>query len=210
MHPIQQKILNLSKSENIARLTLRDLGSKIGESHPQKIKHHLSQLEKKGLLRLDKSSGISKSFEVKSSVEESLVSIPILGTANCGPATFFAEDNCEGFLRVSPKVVRETQGIFALKASGSSMNKADIFGDSIEEGDYVIVDSKDKSPNEGEYIVSVMDDSANIKKFRKDKERHLVILQSESTQDIPPIFIHEEDLEKFFISGKVIQVIKKF
>jgi hypothetical protein len=34
-----------------------------------------------------------------------LFSIPIIGTANCGPATIFAEQNFQGFLKVSNKLV---------------------------------------------------------------------------------------------------------
>jgi hypothetical protein len=50
MHHIQVKILELAKQEDIGLLTLRAIGEKVGDSQPQKIKHHLEQLKKKGLL----------------------------------------------------------------------------------------------------------------------------------------------------------------
>ena len=41
--------LALSKEENLAQLSLREMASRIGmpEESPQKIKHHLMQLQKK-------------------------------------------------------------------------------------------------------------------------------------------------------------------
>ena len=53
MHKIQRSILNLAEKENIGTMTLRAIGQAIGEGDaPQKIKHHLTQLESKGLLKI--------------------------------------------------------------------------------------------------------------------------------------------------------------
>lgn len=50
-HPSQEAILVLSHSEDISKLSLREIGLKTGVGdHPQKIKHHLDALVKKGLL----------------------------------------------------------------------------------------------------------------------------------------------------------------
>ena len=46
MHNIQEKILKLIDTRNLDGFTLREIGEKIGEKFPQKIKHHLDQLEK--------------------------------------------------------------------------------------------------------------------------------------------------------------------
>jgi len=54
MHPIQEKLLKLIGEKNIGSLTLREIGGLIGESLPQKIKHHLSQLERKGFILIDR------------------------------------------------------------------------------------------------------------------------------------------------------------
>jgi len=51
MHLVQQKIFDLASNKNIADLTLREVGELVGEPHPQKIKHHINQLLKKGLLK---------------------------------------------------------------------------------------------------------------------------------------------------------------
>ncbi len=207
MHIIQQKLLDLSKQVNLGSMTLREIGKLIGVDHPQKVKHHMKQLEKKGFLKSDGRHGIVEKIKDGLDAVSNLISIPILGTANCGPATFFADENFEGYLKVSPGIVHKRNGFFAIKASGNSMNRADIKGHSIEDGDFVIVNSDDKSPKDGDYVLSIIDDVANIKRFRIDKENNQIVLISESASDFPPIFIHPDD--EFNVSGKVVQVIKK-
>lgn len=208
MHILQEKILALLQEENITDMTLREIGEKVGEKFPQKIKHHLDQLEKKGFIKRDpRRKEISKLEYSKKSPIGSLLSVPIVGTANCGPATIFANENIEGFLKISSSILNKCKNVFAIRAHGLSMNKATIDGKTIEEGDYLIIDSDYKSPKSGDIILSIIDDMANIKKYIWDEINNQVVLVSESTKTIPPIYIHEDD--SFMINGKVIQVIKK-
>ena len=72
--------------------------------------------------------------------------------------------------------------------------------------DYLIVDSRDRTPEDGDVVVSVFDDVANIKKFKWDKENNRILLMSESTQHFPPIIIHEDD--EYHVMGKVVEVVK--
>jgi predicted ArsR family transcriptional regulator len=60
VHPIQEKLLELSKLKNLATLSLREMGASIGlpEESPQKIKHHLLQLQKRGFLSIDRAKGV--------------------------------------------------------------------------------------------------------------------------------------------------------
>ncbi len=88
-----------------------------------------------------------------------------------------------------------------------AMNRAMVNGNTIEDGDYLLVDSDQTSPSNGDIVLSVIDDMANIKKYVWDEANNQIVLVSESTKDIPPIYIHEDD--SFMINGKVIQVIKK-
>ena len=207
MHYIQEKLLKLIDHQNISGLTLREVGSLVNETLPQKIKHHLSQLERKGFIIIDKKNSIIKrtSGDIKNS--DVFISIPIYGTANCGPRTIYANQNLEGYLKVSKKMLPKKDKIFALRAEGNSLNKADINGKSIEDGDFVIVDSQATNPKNGDYIVSIIEEMANIKKYIWDKKNSQIILGSESTQNYNPIYVHEDD--NIVINGKVIDVIKK-
>jgi hypothetical protein len=79
---------------------------------PPKIKHHLLQLQKRGFLTIDRAKGVMARAEsrptwAKGSLDAKsrLLSIPLVGAANCVPATIFAEQNVQGFLRISSKLV---------------------------------------------------------------------------------------------------------
>lgn len=185
-------------------MSYRDIGKLIGESHPQKVKYHLEQLEQNNLIESNAAGTAIK----KTSIDKGIVSIPILGSADCGPATVFADENIEGYLRVSSKLVSSRKGLFALKAIGTSMNRANIKGNALDDGDYAIIDSTAKDPQNNEYVVSVIDGLCNIKKFIKDTVNKQIVLVSESIQDFPPIHIHPDE-KSYFVCGKVIQVIKK-
>ncbi len=138
-----------------------------------------------------------------------LLSIPILGSANAGPAMVFANSNIEGYLRISSTLVarpRLSHRLFALKVDGPSMNMAYVNGKKIEDGDYVIIDSEDREAMNDDIVLSVIEGMANIKKYYVDKENNQILLMSESTHDFPAIHIHEND--DFSINGKVVGVIK--
>jgi SOS-response transcriptional repressor LexA len=194
------------------------MASKIGRSSesPQKIKHHLLQLQKRGFLTIDRSRGVmgrtpaapgwSKGLLNK---PKKLFSIPIVGTANCGPATLFAEENFEGFLRVSSKLVGRSRpaGLFALRADGSSMNRAEVGGRFIEDGDLVVVDSSDRDVRTKDIVVAVIDNKATVKRFIDDRANGQVVLRADSSFDYEPIHLHPDD--DFSINGKVIAVIKQ-
>lgn len=208
MHPVQEKLLKVIDEKNIGVLTLRQIGDLAGERLPQKIKHHLSQLERKGFILIDRKNKKISRISNKAKTGDIFVSIPIVGSANCGPATIYADQNIDGYLKISKRLVSNRKGVFAIKAEGNSLNRASVGGKNIESGDYVIVNSENISPRDGDYVVSIIDDMANIKKYRLDKENSRIALLSESTQEYTPIFIHKAD--NFRVSGKVIDVVKKF
>lgn len=207
MHKIQEKLLKLLERKNINGLALREIGDLISETSPQKIKHHLMQLEKKGFIKQNLRLKSYERVDHKKSSGNNLISVPIIGTANCGPATIFANENIEGYLKISKAILNKYKNIFAIRAQGLSMNKSKVDGKSIEDGDYLIIDSEYRSPRNGDIVLSVIDDMANIKKYIWDEQNNQVVLISESTTEIPPIFIHQDD--SFMVNGRVIQVIKR-
>ena len=205
MHIIQEKLLKELNRKNLSGMTLREIGSLVGEKSAQKIKHHLNQLSKRGFIAYNPvKREIKKAQKIS---KEGFVSLPIVGAANCGPATIFAEENITGYLKVSKRLAPHGGKLFILRAEGDSMNKANINGKNIENDDFVIVDAEQKNPEQGQYIVSIIDEMANIKKFVPDPQNKRIVLKSESTNEYLPIFIHEED--KYEISGRVVGVIKK-
>jgi len=205
MHNIQEKLLKEISKENLSGMTLREIGHLVGDKSAQKIKHHLTQLSKKGFIAYNPIKREIK--KVQKISKEGFVSLPIVGVANCGPATIFADQNITGYLKVSKKLAPRNGKLFVLRAEGNSMNRASVNRKNIEDGDFVVVDAEQQNPEPGQYIISIIDEMANIKKFVPDPQNKRIILKSESTKDYLPIFIHENDNYK--ISGKVIDVIKK-
>ena len=207
MHPIQEKLLKLLDQKILEDMTLRDIGTLIKEPLPQKVKHHLEQLEKKGFIKYDRKNKTISKIKLGLKTLSPFISVPVIGSANCGPATIFANENIEGYLKISKNILSKCKNVFAIKAQGLSMNKSNINGMSIEDGDYLIIDSDYRTPKNGDVVLSVIDDMANIKKYIFDEENNQIVLVSQSTKDIPPIYVHEDD--SFMINGKAIQVIKK-
>jgi len=86
--------------------------------------------------------------------------------------------------------------MFMLKVKGESMINAGIL-----DGDYVIVESADTARN-GEIVVALLDDSATVKTFYK--ERDAIRLQPENDA-LEPII--SKDVK---ILGKVSGVFRKY
>ncbi|MBU0611907.1 hypothetical protein KKB58_00525 [Patescibacteria group bacterium] len=207
MSSVQNKILALLRDQGSVPLKYREIGRRIGEQYPQTVKHHIEILkdkqliqEKNGLLVLNKKDLTSETF----------LNLPFYGIANCGPATAFAEDRIEGFIKISKNAFPKgnIKDFYLIQASGNSMNIAQV-GQSkknIEDGDIVIVNAKEQSPQNGDYIVSIIDGCANIKKFSYNPNDEQVVLISESTDKYFPIVLHEND--NLNIAGKIIDVLK--
>jgi len=196
--------------------SLEDIQKKLGFKSVSTAHYHVKKLQDMGFLKKEanrsRSIGVYADRDIVSPVLEKKgldsVAVPILGAASAGPAFMTAEENIEGYLKVSRNVLSRKDGMFALRVEGDSMNKAKIGGKSFEEGDFVLIDSEYKSPRDGDYVLSIIDGHANLKRFRRNKRTHQITLESESTNSkYKPIFVSSDD--HFIINGKIISVIKK-
>lgn len=206
MHPIKERLLELARQRDLAGLSLRQIGALIGERHPQKVKHHLNGLQATAALRsLGGVCGLAATC-----LPTRFRSIPVLGAADCGPATFFAEQKYpEEHIQVSSEILAsQNEDVFCVRAMGDSMNQSCIGGCAVEHGDYVLVDPHERNFCDGDYVLSVINDLANIKKviFGGNGEATLV---SESSRKYPPIYVTSSDLTSDSFVGKVVRVFKK-
>ncbi|MDD3006352.1 MAG: S24 family peptidase [Candidatus Pacebacteria bacterium] len=211
MNITQQQLLNLiANTPDIGSLSLRKIAELIGaQGKPQIAKHHLQQLEKAGLIQMNLEQGILKVVKKGyNHVSKSpLFSIPIVGAANCGPAAIYAEQKVERYLKVSSSLLpRNKNRLFAIKTDGDSMNQAEVNGNKIESGDYVLVDREIKSYNNGDIVLAVIDGLATIKEYNRDIKNNRIVLRARSDHEYMPIYISEDD--EFIINGKVVDVIK--
>lgn len=211
MNIIQTQLLNLiANNPDMGSLSLRKIAELIGaKGKPQIVKYHLQQLEKAGLIQMNLEQGVLKIVKKGyNHVSKSpLFSIPIVGAANCGPATICAEQKVERYLKISSSLLpRNKNRLFAIVANGDSMNQANINNKSIESGDYVLVDSESKNYNNDDIVLAIIDGLATIKQYNRDTINNRIVLRALSNRKYMPIYISEDD--EFIINGKVVDVIK--
>ena len=207
MNPIQQKLLDIAKLQDIEQVRRVDLVEMVNCEYPSQITHHLKQLVKRGdLVRIN--DRLLPAIKTGSG----LIRIPVMGEADCGEATKFADGQIVDNLSVSPSVIKKaklTDKLYALIARGDSMNHARVNDKEIESGDYLIIDKKDNYiPKNDDIVVSIIGGLANIKRLRRDNANKRILLLSDSyrQQDYAPIIIAEGD--DFQIDGQVVDVIK--
>lgn len=176
--------------------------------------YHIANLEKAGYI--EKGEHQARSIDVQDyktigapkDKMKTFFSVPIYGVANAGSATIFAEENLLGHLKIPDNISAEKDSLFALEVQGDSMNLAKIGGKNIEHGDFVLIDSDYKNPVSGDYVLSIIDSMANLKKINIDKKTKTICLLSESTnKKHKPIFISSSD--DYAVNGKIISVIKR-
>lgn len=207
MNDVREKIQRLARMVDVSKLSYREIGKRIADPgekpvHPQLIKNAMAKInfeEDLHIATTTTTSGLR------------LVSIPVLGIANAGPATHLAGSSVRGTIQVSASLLPSSNydDFYALEVDGESMNEAAVRGNKIENGAYVIIDGSKKTPREGEIITVVYDGLANIKKVHFDYENEQIVLYSESTENFQPIFINPHDSWEGLIGGSVIQVVRK-
>lgn len=212
MNPIQRQLLELADTLDLGKETYYGLAKRLGVNHPYKVKFALLQLEKNGhIFRNRRTDSITKAHSQGGF--NGLLSIPYYGEVNCGQALAIADDTVKKFLKVSPSVIttKNLSRVFALKATGWSMNRADIGGRPVIDGDYLLVEKTEPHQiHNGDYVVSLIGGSANLKRFYKDDVESRIVLLSESSEDLPPIIISAQDADEissYQPIAKAIEVI---
>lgn len=184
--------------------TVKDFGLVLKSS--RSIFMYLDTLEGKGLIRRNPKT---KVIEILDSSKTIFSDVPIYGSANCGVASIFAEQYRQGTLKVSKGLLgSSTKDIFAVQASGDSMNDYKLKGKSIEDEDYVLIDSKYK-PSLGDNnvpVLAVIDGLATIKLLRYLDDNKIGLFPQSKNKKFLPIYLTPDD--DLIINGKVIDVLK--
>lgn len=216
MNPLQRQILDLADTQDLSGVTYYRIAKLLGVQYPHRVKFALDQLIKKGLIVHNKQTGgVVKTVQAPQLVQVSkLISVPFYGEVNCGQALAYADDAIQGFLKVSPSVLnrRSYADLIALKAVGDSMNQASIGNQSVEEGDYIIAERADRTMlKSGDYVVSLIQGLANLKKLYVDQDNRRLVLRSVSSSEHLPIVISELDADDdslYMPIARAIEVIK--
>jgi repressor LexA len=181
--------------------TIRELQEKLGCASPMGAVSHLEALEAKGYIsKVDgKARGLIVNTGQNVRGSDDLVQVPLVGNVACG-MPIWAEEMIEEILTLPRSLVRYTQDVFMLRATGDSMNLA-----GIEEGDLIVFHKQEYADN-GDKVVVLLGNEATCKKFVVEKNQPIFrpMSSNPANQDIVP----EENT--FMIQGKVVNVIKSY
>ncbi|MDG2306561.1 MAG: transcriptional repressor LexA [Candidatus Binatia bacterium] len=175
--------------------TLDETGKHFGLTSLATVHKHLTNLERKGLIR--RRSGLSRALEVvPQSKRLEGIELPLLGMAAAGTPMEATLDNER--IMVPDTLVRKQES-FALKVSGESMRDAGIL-----DGDVVIVESR-SSADSGETVVAVLDGAATIKKMHRESGGRIRLQPANDAFE--PILCDEDQVE---IRGVVVSLLRKY
>lgn len=204
----QEKVLN-SITEFISRYgkspTIEELKNILEQKSKRWVVQYLESLEKKGFITRWRGF---RSIRLWNWVGfQQMMSIPILGYANAGRPLVTAEEDNMWVLPVSKNIIKgDEKDYFMLKIEWTSMNKYVVNGKVIENGSYVLINSKDNTPNlsnSKDAYLFIVNDSATIKVPKKEAD-NLYLLPKSSDEYHKPIVLSSEDDVK--ISWKIIDV----
>lgn len=159
IHPVQQKLLQLLKQNQLNPLTVRELQEELNVSSTSVVFHHITQLEKLGYLR--RNPGNSRDYQIVSDAPEKLITyLNLYGMAQCGPKGSILDGNPIEQVPISTKILGfSSSEAFMVKAKGESMKPK------INPNDLVIV-KKANTANNGDVVVVVNNGEVLIKKYQ--------------------------------------------
>lgn len=171
--------------------SVREIGAAVGLASPSTVHMHLKVLEEHGLIRrdskkprtievMDKQAAEPQKdlADVTQDLDRNVITLPLVGRVAAG-TPILAEQNVEERLSLPTSVVGDSSS-FILRVRGDSMVNAGIFN-----GDYIVV-KEQKDAHDGEIVVALIDDSATVKTFYREKDR--IRLQPEN-DTMAPIYV---------------------
>jgi repressor LexA len=182
--------------------SFEEIGDGMGLSSLATVHKHVSNLEKKGLLKRDYNR--SRSIDVlppKGNLKKSMAAmpppleLPLLGRIAAG-RPIEAVENPE---TLSLSDFTSSKDVYVLKVMGESMQD-----EHIVEGDYVIVEKADSARN-GEIVVAVVNkDDATLKRIYHEGETTRL---QPSNAKMQPIIVPSRSVQ---VQGRVIGVLRKY
>jgi len=196
------KFIILSKEKFGYPPSIPEIQKRFSFKSPNAVQDHLGALERKGYIsrRAHKARGIEVLVHTVSNEnnKDKALEIPVVGEISAG-RPILAQENIEGTMVIDKSIIKNSNGIFALRVKGDSMINAGIL-----DGDYVIV-SLQPDAESGDIIVALIEDEATIKRFYKEKDN--LRLQPENER-MEPIIVKPNE-NQIRIIGKIKGVIRK-
>ncbi|MDD6352200.1 MAG: transcriptional repressor LexA [Lachnospiraceae bacterium] len=195
----QQEILDFLKNEILSKgypPSVREICEAVHLKSTSSVFSHLEKLEKNGYIRRDPTKPraieiIDDNFNL---TRREVVNVPLIGQVAAGQP-ILATQNIENYFPI-PSEYMPNQQSFLLRVRGESMINIGIF-----DGDLILVKKQPTCEN-GDIVVALVDDSATVKRFFREKDH--IRLQPEN-DSMDPIIVPDCQ-----ILGKVFGVFRFF
>ena len=193
----QEEIYNVIKDSILNKgypPSVREIGELVGLKSTSSVHAHLNSLERKGFIRKDptKPRTIEITDDTFNLTRREVVNVPMVGTVAAG-MPILATENITDYFPIPSEFLTNTD-IFMLRVKGESMINV-----GIHDGDQIIV-SKQNTAKNGDIIVALVEDSATVKTFYKEKNFYRLQPENDSME---PILVKEVT-----ILGKVIGLFR--
>ncbi len=183
--------------------TVEELRRLLGVGSTRTVLRYLDTLKEEGYI--DRWSGARGLRMRKSVATKSLQTrpVPVVGEAPAGQL-MPAEENMLGQVQIPKDFLKPLSSkFFLLRVRGDSMNRAKVEGQTIEDGDLVLVRQQERA-DPAKIVVALVDGEATIKRLVKGTGYYM--LKPESTnRRYRPIIVAQE----FRVQGIVSRVFKK-
>lgn len=186
--------------------TVREIGQAVGLKSPATVHGHLRTLEEKGYIKRD--SCKQRALEIvdfrpneplapenAGLPDKELAQVPLLGTIAAG-LPLLAEEQVEDVFPLPLDFLQASKPLFMLRVQGESMIEAGIL-----DGDLLVVEQTPVVAN-GEIAAVLIDDSATVKYFYKEKNYYRL---EPANQNMASIIAQEVQ-----ILGRVIALLRRF
>lgn len=177
--------------------SVREIGNEVGLASTSSVFAQLEALEKKGYIKRSQSK--SRTIELVDDDEFNLsrreiINVPLVGEVAAGQP-LLAQENITEYIPVLPQFLSSNQ-TFMLKVKGESMINVGIF-----DKDILIVEQTPEVSN-GEIAVCLVDDSATVKRFYKEKGHFRLQPENDSME---PIIV-----DNCTVVGRVIGLFRSY
>jgi repressor LexA len=161
------------------------------------VHEHLTNLERKGYIKRNYNE--SRAIEIMpTEATPRAIELPLLGMVAAGVPIEALESN-ETFT-VPDAMIGRGGNHYVLRVRGNSM-----VDEQIRDGDFVVVNERQRADN-GEMVIAMLNgDSATVKKFYRERDGRIRLQPANETMQ--PIYVHENDIT---IRGIVVGVLRRY
>jgi repressor LexA len=196
----QREILNyltVYTEQNGFAPSFEEIAENFGYNSLATVHEHLTNLERKGYIK--RSYNESRAIEIlPSEASPRAIELPLLGSVAAGMPIEALETN-ETFC-VPDDMIGRGGNHYVLRVRGNSM-----VDEQIKDGDFVVVNQRERADN-GEMVIALINgNSATVKKYFRERDGRIRLQPANETMQ--PIYVHENDIT---IQGIVVGVMRRY